>query len=163
MLDGPLCEEDQLTTNPMNRKRQGNRPDRRIADEDLLSREARDALAARIRYVGIAHHKLRPGDYDFEPPFNPRPSKAVCDDLGPILIDKAKALFREGIRLGMVSPYSDDGVPKYVWAVDGNDEVYEAKTRPEGDVEYHGYRLSDDDRDMRRHVLKEWKRRCNQT
>lgn len=30
----------------------------------------------------------------------------------------------------------------------------------EHEVAYHGYRLREDDRDMRETVLKEWQRRC---
>lgn len=60
----------------------------------------------------------------------------------------------------MVSAFPDGGVPKYVWSVDDEGEVYEAKTRPEHEVAYHGYRLREDDRHMRETVLKEWHRRC---
>ncbi len=67
---------------------------------------------------------------------------------------------QQGIMLGMVSQFGDGGVPKYIWAVDAANEVYEAKTRPELESDYHGYRLGDDERDMRAYILKEWKRRC---
>ena len=53
--------------------------------------------------------------------------------------------------------------PKYVWAVDEHGEVYEAKTKPERaerGADYHGYRVGDDERDMRRYILDEWGRRC---
>ena len=120
----------------------------------------KDALLARIRYAGSGHHKLRPGNYGFVPPSNPRPSKSACDDLRPVGRDEAEDLFREGIRHGMVSRFPADGVPKYVWAVDKDGEVYEAKTRPERETEYHGYRLGEDDRHMRQYVLGEWRRRC---
>ncbi len=60
----------------------------------------------------------------------------------------------------MVSQFPAGGLPKYVWAVDGAGEVYEAKCRPEREAEYHGYRLGDDDRYMREYVLNEWRRRC---
>ncbi len=60
----------------------------------------------------------------------------------------------------MLSPFPQMGVPKYIWAVDEAGEVYEAKTRPERETEYHGYRLGEDDRYMRERVLKEWRRRC---
>lgn len=143
-----------------NRKRQGNRPDRRIAPDDFLDDAAKDALLARVRYAGTANHKLQPGDYRFVPSHNPRPSKSVCDDLRPVLLGTATELFRAGIRRGMVSQFPAGSVPKYVWAVDENDEVYEAKTRPELETDYHGYRLGDDDRNTRRYVLKEWRLRC---
>ena len=59
----------------------------------------------------------------------------------------------------MVSRLDGGGVPKYVWAVDENDEVYEAKTKPP-DVVYHGYRINGDEPEMRRYILDEWKKRC---
>jgi len=59
-----------------------------------------------------------------------------------------------------VSPFAPGGVPKYVWAVDAEGEVYEAKTAPNSETAYHGYRLGDDDADMRQLVRKEWRRRC---
>jgi len=59
----------------------------------------------------------------------------------------------------MFSEFSEGGVPKYVWAVDAQGEAYEAKTKPERETDYHGYRLSEDD-GMREVVLKEWRKRC---
>jgi hypothetical protein len=141
-------------------KREGNRPDRRIAPYDFVSVEMRQLLVGRLTYVGSAHHKLRPGDYGFVPPQNPRASKSPCDELRPVLLAEASALFQRAIELGMFSRFTDGGSPKYVWAVDDFEEVYEAKTRPELSTEYHGYRLGEDDRVMRRYVLIEWRQRC---
>lgn len=142
------------------RKREGNRPDRRIAPNDFLDTNQRDFLAARIRYVGSATHKLHPGNYGFIPPQNPRPSKSPCDELRPLLLQEAKTLFEAGIRLGMFSEHQEGGVPKYVWSVDDAGEVYESKTRPERETHYHGYRVGDDDAGMQDYIRREWKRRC---
>jgi hypothetical protein len=79
-----------------------------------------------------------------------------------VLREEAIALFRRGIELGMVSAFIKGSVPKYVWAADEAGEVYEAKTRPERETEYHGYRLGPDEPEMRAYVLKEWRRRCQQ-
>jgi hypothetical protein len=117
-------------------------------------------LLAKARYGGSANHKLHPGDYGFTPPQNPRPSKSPCDELRSVLAEEARHLFRRGVELGMVSSFANDGVPKYVWAVDEDGEVYEAKIKSGQEAEYHGYRLSDDDAAMRAYVLKEWKVRC---
>lgn len=114
----------------MNRKREGNRPDRRLAPGGFLGRDAQRALLARVRYGGSANHKLHPGDYGFTPPQNPRPSKSPCDELRSVLIEEAQNLFRRGVELGMVSSFANGGVPKYVWAVDEDGEVYEAKIKP---------------------------------
>jgi hypothetical protein len=142
------------------RKRQGNRPDRRIAPPEATSIGLRAALKARLRYAGSSNHKLRPGDYGFVPTHNPRPSKSPCDELRPVLLAEARALFERGIDLGMVSRFEDGGAPKYVWSVDASGEVYEAKTKPDHEERYHGYRLGDDEPTMRRYVLDEWKKRC---
>lgn len=127
---------------------------------DFLNEEAKTELLARLVYGGASFHKLGAGDYALVPPQSPRPSKSVCDDLRPVLKDEAERLFRQGIKHSMISKFAPGSVPKYVWAVDEHGEVYEAKTKPDRETAYHGYRLSDDDRDMRESVLKEWKRRC---
>jgi hypothetical protein len=114
-----------------------------------------------MRYVGSSNHKLRPGDYGFVPSHNPRPSKSPCDGLRSVLVAEARALFERGIMLGMVSRFGEEGAPKYVWSVDDAGEVYEAKAKPEREREYHGYRLGDDEREIRRYILDEWKKRCN--
>ena len=141
-------------------KREGNRPDRRIAAHAMTDGEARRVLTERLTYVGPATHKLHPGDYGFQPPQNPRPTKSPCDALRPVLLVEARDLFRQGILRGMVSAFAPGRVPKYVWSVDADGEVYEAKTRPERETLYHGYRLGPDEPDMCRYVLKEWKQRC---
>jgi hypothetical protein len=140
-------------------KRQSNRPDRRLAVAGSIPTAELIRLAGLLRYEGIATHKLTPGDYGFLPPTNPRPSKSVCDDRGPVLRENAIRLFRRGLTAGMISPFETGSSPKYVWAVDEAGEVYEAKTKPP-DTVYHGYRLGDDERDMRRDILTEWTRRC---
>jgi hypothetical protein len=121
--------------------------------------QQRQALAVRLRYEGIAIHKLTPGDYGFVPPVNPRPSKSPCDALRSVLRAEAAALLQSGVIAGMFSPPTIDGIPKYVWAVDADNEVYEAKTKPP-EIVYHGYRVGEDESDMRRYILAEWRKRC---
>lgn len=145
------------------RKREGNRPDRRIAPADAVPEPVRAALKKRLCYVGSAIHKLRPGNYGFVPPNNPRPSKSPCDELRPVLLEEAAALFERGIEFGMMSAFPAGGRPKYVWSVDEGGEVYEAKTKADREDAYHGYRVGDDERAMRRYVLDEWYRRCPKT
>ncbi len=140
-------------------KRQNTLRDRRVVPAGSVTDADLQALAARLRYEGIATHKLHPGDYGFIPPVNPRPTKSPCDELRPLLRAAAARLFRQGLLAGMVSPFVADGTPKYVWAVDEDGEVYEAKTKPP-DTTYHGYRLGDDEREMRRYILGEWSKRC---
>jgi hypothetical protein len=142
------------------KKREGNRPDRRILPDKATNHDERRRLLEAMRYGGSANHKLRPGDYALEPPANPRATKSVCDDLRPLLAGEARTLFTHGVLLGMLSAFAPGSVPKYVWAVDERDEVYEAKTRPETESVYHGYRLGDDEKAMRARVLAEWRERC---
>ena len=120
-----------------------------------LAPEIRDRLR-QARYGGSPHHKRRPADYGFNPA--PRHKKNVCDPKGYPLIKQREAtrLFRAGIRRGMVScKLNDNGLPVFVWAVDGHNQVYEAKPGEDGWT-YHGYRLYKDDRQFRP-LLREWK------
>lgn len=139
-------------------RRQSINPKRRIAEPGSWTHEQREAFLAAAKYLGSALHKMRPGDYGFDPPFNPRPSKSLCDDLRPILQAEARALFAEGVRKAMVSLHIEgDGRPKYVWSVDHYGEVYEAKWDREG---YHGYRLDkESEKHQRDCVLKAWSER----
>jgi hypothetical protein len=89
--------------------------------------------------------------------FNPRPWKSLCDGKRAVLKAEAEALLRQGVRNGLFSDFVDHQMPKYVWSVDGDGEVYEAKIDRDG---YHGYRLEGED-DFRALVLKEWTRRCS--
>jgi len=73
--------------------------------------------------------------------------------------EEARRLFETGISRGMISEPDKNGIPKYVWALDGNGEVYEAKTAPGQNEPYHGYLLGDDDRKMKEYIKSEWKGR----
>ena len=121
-----------------------------------------EELAKRLIYAGSGNHKLHPGNYGFIPSINPRPSKSVCDDLRPVMLEEASRLLAAGIAAEMISAFDREGSPKYIWALDGDGEVYEAKTRPP-DTIYHGYRLGDDAEAMRRYIRDEWKKRCPKT
>lgn len=135
--------------------RAGNDPTRRIARPNTLAPADLTALAGQLIYVGSAIHKTKPADYGFEPPVNPRPFKSICDGLRIIRLAEARALFRAGILRGMFSSFFVDGVPKYIWSVDGEGQAFEAKI---GNGGYHGYRLEDED-NMRRLVIREWGKR----
>ena len=135
--------------------RQGNNPKRRIIAADSISKGALECLAARLKYVGSANHKCRPGDYGFHPPSAPRPWKSVCDARRPLLLTEAKELLAAGVLKGMISSPDADGVPKYVWSVDAEGVPFEAKI---GNGGYHGYPLYPDD-DMSAVVLREWAHR----
>ena len=121
----------------------------------MLSPVALDALADALPYSGSGNHKRYAGNYGFDPPSNPRAWKSLCDDKRPLLKDEAESLFKAGVKRGMISMPSANGVPKFVWSVDDFGEVYEANLGSEG---HHGYRLSADD-DMAKLVLRTWRER----
>ena len=134
-------------------KSRGNNPKRRIVPAGYFTPAELDGFAVRARYEGSALHKLKPADYGFHPPSNPRASKSVCDDIRIIKRREAHCLLRAAFAKGMVSACEPQALPKYAWAVDADREAYEAKLGREG---YHGYRLGKDDREMRDWVIEEW-------
>ena len=139
-------------------KRQSNRTERRIAPKGEINQETLAEYAKRARYVGSALHKRHPVDYGFHPAINPRATKSLCDGSRTVTLAQARALFREGIRRGMVSSPRESDLPKYVWAVDSEGNVYEAK-RGNPKSEYHGYELGGNEPTMRRVVEREWRSR----
>ena len=58
---------------------------------------------------------------------------------------------------GLFSDFQDGALPKYIWSVAPDGDVFEAKIDSNG---YHGYRLEEED-DMRPLILRERVRRCN--
>jgi hypothetical protein len=141
-------------------KREGNNPKRRVVSSDQLPADKRAELARRVQYAGSGHHKRFPADYGLERP-SPRPTKSLCDLTRVITKEEAKALIHNGIICGMVSAPIYQGFPKFIWSVDSDGEVYEAKTDPKAPVAYHGYRLEEED-DMRKLIKAEWEKRCPQ-
>jgi hypothetical protein len=137
--------------------RRSNNPKRRLAPPDRLGTLGWQILASQLVYLGSGLHKRHPGDYGFHPPVNPRSWKSLCDGKRIVLKAEAAELLRQGLLNGMFSDFPDDGIPKYVWSVDFNGDVYEGKIDSHG---YHGYRLEDED-DFRSLLLKEWARRCS--
>jgi hypothetical protein len=139
-------------------KRPGNNPKRRIAPADVLTERQRAELAAKVRYVASGHHKRNPADYGLERT-NPRPTKSLCDLVRVVFLDEAKGMIRKGISCGMFSNHFLAEYPKFIWCVDDDGEVYEAKTDITTPGAYHGYRLEEVD-DMRDYIRKMWKQRC---
>jgi hypothetical protein len=141
-------------------KRPGNNPKRRIASANRLTKAERAALADSVRYAASGHHKRNPADYGLART-SPRPTKSLCDLLKVVTLEEAKALIQKGITYGIVSDFSFGNFPKYIWCVDADGEVYEAKTNPVTPGVYHGYRLEKED-NMRGYILNVWKERCPQ-
>jgi hypothetical protein len=141
-------------------KRLGNNPKRRIAPPDLLTVAQRAELAQAVKYVASGHHKRNPADYGLERT-NPRPTKSLCDLVKIVPLDEAKAMLGKGILQGMFSDFFFEEYPKFIWCVDADGEVYEAKTNPVTRGVYHGYRLEEDD-NMRANIERVWNQRCPQ-
>lgn len=140
-------------------RRRGNNPKRRIAPEGEASPADLERIAQEARYMGSAHHKRTPANYGFRPPVNPRPHKSLCDGTRIVRVAEARDLFHEGVRRGMIGSHREDGLPKYVWAVDPGGLVFEAKLERRS-ATYHGYELGADDEHMRREVVARWEERC---
>ena len=138
--------------------RNGNNPKRRLARQQDIDPGV-VARLAHARYTGSPHHKRSSAGYGFQPPASPRPKKSLCDGHRSVRLTEAAALFREGVRRGMVSTYLDGDLPKYVWAVDDDGRVFEAKIS-RGTQDYHGYELGCDEDRLRRHIEREWSARC---
>ena len=91
---------------------------------------------------------------------NPRPSKSPCDEFVRSFARKRRSLSATGMVSGMVSRFDKGGTPKYVWAVDADGQVYEAKTKPpETSTTAIGMGKTSE---MRRYILGEWGTRCPQ-
>ena len=136
-------------------KRSGSRPIRRIEAASRLDIQARKALAKRVVYVGSPHHKSKANDYGLLPHAAPRPTKSLCDLARGIPKAEAEDLLRKGVLKGILSAFTDDELPKYIWSVDDSGAPFEAKI---GNGGYHGYPLENTD-DMSKIVLREWKAR----
>jgi len=142
-------------------KREGNNPKRRFISIDEAARSNVAALASKMEYVGSGHHKRYPADYGFER-VSPRPTKSLCDGIRIVPLNEAKRLFVKGISATMFSSTFEGKFPKYVWSMDSEGEVYEAKTDINSPGMYHGYRLEEDD-NFRDFVRKVWDVRCPRT
>lgn len=147
------------------KNRAANNPDRRVAPPGAVDDADVERFLSQLRYEGRATHKLHSGDYRFEPPANPGARKSVCDQKRAVNLAEAQALLKTGIRRGMLSKFTENGVPKDVWAVDEQGEVYEAKCdplevarNPGRRIGYHGYRLDREDSSWR-YITDEWERR----
>lgn len=138
--------------------RPGNNPKRRIAPDGRLSEAENLHLKSAVCYVGSGHHKRSPADYGL-PRVNPRPTKSLCDFMRVISLAEARQLLARGIELGMFSEPREGGLPKFIWSVSAQGDVFEAKTDANSSGEYHGYPLEDEDV-MSEYVKSVWMKRC---
>ena len=127
---------------------------RRIIDPTPVQNTLKD-LARNVLYVGSPYHKRSPGNFGLSPQAQPRPDKTLCDRAGIFEVEVAQHWLKEGVRRGMISPITQDGFPKHIWAVTNEGIVLEAKYNNEGPGHYHGYPLFEPD-PFRQIVLERW-------
>ena len=113
-------------------------------------------LARRVTYDGSPAHKRDPGDFGLLPPAQPREDKTLCDDVGITRREDALRLLREGISRGLVSVQRRGDFPQNVWAVAPDGTPLEAQLGNRVLGSYHGYPLSERDRDIYSEVLTRW-------
>ena len=113
-------------------KSRGNNPKRRIVPTGYFSQAELAGFAVRARYEGSALHKLKPADYGFHPPTNPRASKSACDDIRIIKRQEASDLLKAAFGKGMVSACEPQALPKYAWAVDADSRGLRGEAGPRG-------------------------------
>ncbi|MGZ8245908.1 hypothetical protein [Methylomagnum sp.] len=121
-------------------------------DEQTLNRLQQ--LAEKVRYGGNPEHKRNPGDFNLNPPSNPRQAKTLCDEVGIFKRTEALALLREGLRRGLVSIQERNGWPQNIWAV-VNGRSLQAMLENAEQGTYHGYPLQEDE-PLADEVLKRW-------
>lgn len=112
------------------------RPSSRLISLGERRPEELDTLAERARYGPNRHHKRKMFDGCAG---SARLDKTLCDGAWANTQQKSEALLREGIRRGMISEQTHNAWPQNVWAVDQQNEVYQANLTNSGTGEYHGF------------------------
>lgn len=139
-------------------RRSKPKPKTVIASLEDLTVAARQELARTARYCGSPYHKSRPADYGMEELPKPRPDKTRCDEERDFLQAEAIRLLTDGFKKGLVSRRTEGNWPQYVWAVDDEGVVYEARLTNREQGEYHGYPMRADDK-FSEVVSREWRSR----
>lgn len=121
-------------------------------DKQTLNRL--EHLAAKVRYGGNPEHKRNPGDFNLNPPSNPRQAKTLCDEVEIFKRAEALALLKEGLRRGLVSVQERNGWPQNIWAV-VNGRSLQAMLENAEQGTYHGYPLQENE-PLAEEILKRW-------
>jgi hypothetical protein len=115
-----------------------------------------DRLASCVKYGGNPEHKRNPGDFQLNPPAQPRADKTLCDAVGIFKKSKALWLLQEGVRRGLISEQTRGEFPQNIWSVTKDGKPLEAQLENQTQGIYHGYPMPIND-DFRDEVLKRWK------
>ena len=124
---------------------------RQDCDPDELAR-----LADSVKYGGNPEHKRNPGDFQLNPPAQPRADKTLCDAVGIFDMATALGLLREGVRRGLISEQTRGDFPQNIWSVTEDGEPLEAQLENQAQGVYHGYPMTRND-DFSDEVLRRWK------
>ncbi|QEP43551.1 hypothetical protein D5085_10725 [Ectothiorhodospiraceae bacterium BW-2] len=133
-------------------KRHSANPTRRLIAQQDISKEMIEVIFNHAKYISSGHHKRYPANYGFKVT-NPR---LLCDIDRVIKLEEAEVLSKNGIKHGMFSTPLLNGMPKYIWSVSDNSEVYESKTDPNTPWLYHGYPLTEED-SMCLYIFENWR------
>ncbi len=114
-------------------------------------------LSQKVRYGGNPDHKRNPGDFDLNPPSNPRTSKTLCDDAGIVTRAEADRVLRRGVAQGLISEQERNGWPQNVWGIADNGVAVEAMLENPELGTYHGYPMTSDD-PLEEEVRLRWRR-----
>jgi hypothetical protein len=116
------------------------RETKRTLRAEFLTDEERADLRVRVAYEGSPHHKSNPGDFRLTPPAAPRTDKTLCDEAGVFRRADAERLLTQAIDRGLVSANTTaGGLPKQLWVVDDQGQVFEAMYGGSASGCYHGY------------------------
>jgi len=126
-------------------------------EEFISKKNEYHELGRQARYIGNPVHKKYPGDFDLDPPSNPRPDKTLCDKVNILKIEEASRLLKEAFRRGLISQakaQNSDIWPKHVWAMTEEGHPVEAVYDDHG---YHGYPIPDARTPLYEEIVKRWK------
>jgi len=117
--------------------------------------QERHDFARQVTYGGNPEHKRDPGDFNLNPPSQPRADKTLCDIAEIFARAEAERLLRRGVERGMVSKQWIGCFPQNIWSVTDKGIPLEAQLENRDKGTYHGYPIPEGD-PFRAEVLERW-------
>jgi len=117
--------------------------DKRRLREPAPTDEAREALAARIRFAGSGKHKLEPRAFGLEPAPSDE-DDTYCDghaDFRPEDMARTGRLLQRGLLAGLIGHNDKQGDRTLIWTIDDNGWIYEGRITIPSQGLYHAYPL----------------------